>query len=861
MKKRNLGLIATLCFVTTFGVSASLTGATVNAATTTGAAVNVTSTNSIKQEHYSWNKAKTGAGGGFIPAVIFNQGEKDLIYTRTDMGGVYRWNPSTKTWKALTDWVSFDDWNLLGCESLATDPVETNRVYLAAGNYTNDWSGNGAILRSNDKGDTWEKIDLPFKIGGNMPGRSMGERLVIDPNDNKILYLGTHNGNGLWKSMDYGATWSKVETFTATGDYKDPNFNDEIGVVWVTFDQTTGSKGNASQTIYVGVADTKNSIYKSTDGGQTWVPVEGQPTLETQPSWVKTNKSTQKDEPRAFLPHHGVLSSDGYLYVTYSNDCGPYDGTKGDVWKYNTKTGEWKNISPVPSSSKDNYFGYGGLAVDAQNPKDIVVTSLNSWWPDTQMYRSTDGGESWKPIWSWDGYPNRKLNYTQDISKAPWLNWGAYKSMPEVTPKLGWMTGGISIDPFNSDRMMYGTGATLYGTDDLTNWDKGEKIDISVKADGIEEASVSAVVSPSTGAHLISGMGDICGFCHDDLDKAPSKMLLTPNFNTTSIDFAELQPNFIVRSGNVGDSDRNNVKSCGFSYDGGKNWFQGRDIDGISANSGGTVAAAADASVVVWAPTSGKISYSKSNGSSWTESKGIPQGAKVASDRVNPKVFYGLSNGKFYRSNDGGATFNVTNAEGLPKTGTDKFKAVPGKEGEIWLTGGSKNEGVYGMWHSTDYGETFIKIQDIQEADTIGYGKAPDGKNYVSIYTNAKINNVRGIFRSNDEGKTWTRINDDKHQYGCANADISGDPRIYGRVYIATNGLGVVYGDAASKEDATVNRGDINNDGNIDISDYVALQKHILGEDIDINTNNSDLNNDGKIDTADLFALRKMVLN
>ncbi len=62
---------------------------------------------------------------------------------------------------------------------------------------------------------------MPFKFGGNMPGRTMGERLVIDPNDNRILYLGARNGNGLWKSEDYGATWHKVSSFTAVGDVND----------------------------------------------------------------------------------------------------------------------------------------------------------------------------------------------------------------------------------------------------------------------------------------------------------------------------------------------------------------------------------------------------------------------------------------------------------------------------------------------------------------------------------------------------------------------------------------------------------------------------------------------------------------
>ena len=170
---------------------------------------------SAQSQTYTWRNVVTNGGGGFVPGIIFNPTEANLIYARTDIGGAYRWNASTSRWIPLMDAVSFDDWNLMGVDSLATDPVDPNRLYVLAGTYTNEWtSQNGAILRSTDRGNTFQRTNLPFKSGGNMPGRSMGERLAIDPNRNSILYLGARSGNGLWRSTDFGVTWARVTSFT-----------------------------------------------------------------------------------------------------------------------------------------------------------------------------------------------------------------------------------------------------------------------------------------------------------------------------------------------------------------------------------------------------------------------------------------------------------------------------------------------------------------------------------------------------------------------------------------------------------------------------------------------------------------------
>nr|WP_238162618.1 X2-like carbohydrate binding domain-containing protein [Cohnella sp. AR92] len=741
-------------------------------------------------EAYNWRNVVTGAGGGFVPGIIFNETQPNLIYARTDIGGAYRWNQSTSSWVSISDSVGWVDWNKNGVDALATDPVDPNRVYMATGTYTNDWDTNGQIMRSTDQGNTWQVTPLPFKVGGNMPGRSMGERLVIDPNKNSVLFFGTRSGNGLWKSTDYGVTWSKVTSFPNPGTYiQNPDLeygNDPVGLAWITFDKSTGSAGNATQTIYVGVADTGNSVYKSTDGGATWAAVPGQPT--------------------GYLPHHGVLASTGYLYISYSDGVGPYDGAKGDVWKLNTATGAWTKISPVPSSSTDNYYGYGGLAVDKQHPNTIMVATLNSWWPDANIFRSTDGGTTWTGIWEWNGYPSRTLRYAQDISAAPWLTFGKADNPPEPGLKLGWMIGDLEIDPFNSSRMMYGTGATIYGTNNLAAWDSGGTVNISVMAKGIEEMAVLGLVSPPSGAHLLSAIGDVSGFRHDDLTTAPTAYQTNPRWATTyGIDFAESNPSFVVRVGmaDYQDTTEYNPRSIGISTDGGTTWYKANSEPSGTAG-GGTVAVAADGSSILWSTSDKGVYYSKTNGNSWTASTGVPALAKIASDRVNKNKFYAFYEGTFYISTDGGATFAATGATGLPTNNVAgllpneaqiSLKTVPGIEGDIWFAGGNETEGIYGLWHSTNSGSSFTKLSNVQEADLIGLGKAAPGQTYMALYTVAKIDGVRGVFRSDDAGASWVRINDDQHQYARINMAITGDPRVYGRVYLGTNGRGILVAD------------------------------------------------------------------
>lgn len=777
-----------------------------------------------QSQTYTFHNVVTGGGGGFVVDVIFNQKQKDLIYAKTDIGGVYRWNPSSSTWTQLLSWVGTDQWNMTGGEAVATDAVDPNRLYIAGGTYTNSYAPtNGVILRSTDQGNTFQITQMPFKMGGNMPGRGMGERLAVDPNKDSIIYFSARSGNGLWKSTDFGVTWSKVTKFPDTGPFaenpSDPSgyLSDPVGVTWVTFDPSTGTTGNPTQTIYVGVGENgsgKANIYRSTDAGATWAAIPGEPTCSQSGNIVTCTGGATWDRTKTgnggsldwntggYLPHQGKLDSQGTLYVTYSDWEGPYNGNVGDVWKFVPSTSTWTKISPVPGTDTSNdYFGYGGLGVDMLHPGSLVVAAVNSWWPDGRMYRSTDGGTTWKPAWTYTSYPSRSLSFSMDISNAPWLNFGNTNPVdPVPAVKLGWMMEGLNIDPFNSDRMMYGTGATLYATNNLTTWDSGGTMNIKSTAMGIEEASVLDLVSPPSGtAHLYSIIGDIGGFRHDDLTKSPLAMYSIPYAGTyNAIDFAESNPNFLVRVGTGNPNPGNGIQPYhgnAFTYDGGNNWFQG-NADIVAGQGAGTVAAAADANRVLWAPNNAPVSYSTDNGNSWHASSGIPQGAVVASDRVNKNKFYGFGQGKFWMSTDGGATFTASATTGLPQAGDPvEVKAVFGHEGDVWLAGG-KTGNAYGLWYSTDGGVTFTKLSNVTGAEHIGFGMVAPGQSYPALYAVAVVGGLHTIYRSDNGGMTWVQITDAQHMFATIQT-ITGDPRIYGRVYFGTNGLGAFYGDLA----------------------------------------------------------------
>ena len=287
-------------------------------------------------------------------------------------------------------------------------------------------------------------------------------------------------------------------------------------------------------------------------------------------------------------------------------------------------------------------------------------------------------------------------------------------------------------------------------------------------------------------------MGDIRGFYHTSVSTSPSAQYSALT-STNSLDFAQNAPSKVVRAGN-GDSS-NCEKSFAYSTDGGQSWkIGGGQPAGVTGSNNDSIAMSADGARVVWAPNGIAAAYTSTNWTAasptWTAVTGLPPQAKVRADRVTANKWYGFSNGVFYVSTNG-TSFTATVSSGFPASA--KIVTVYNKANDVWLVSPDTSAG--GVWHSTNGGTSFNKLAGITLADGIGFGAPVTGATYPTIFLAGQIGGVRGFYDSTDGGSTWKQINDVNHQWYYSGFVITGDPNHVGRVYIATNGRGIIYGD------------------------------------------------------------------
>src|SRR4051812_42506521 len=81
---------------------------------------------------YTWRNLPFG-GGGFICSLVMHPRQPGLVYARAERGGVYRRDAHDQPWQPLLDHLGGPDADLMSVLSVAVDPQDPQRVYLACG--------------------------------------------------------------------------------------------------------------------------------------------------------------------------------------------------------------------------------------------------------------------------------------------------------------------------------------------------------------------------------------------------------------------------------------------------------------------------------------------------------------------------------------------------------------------------------------------------------------------------------------------------------------------------------------------------------------------------------------------------------
>jgi uncharacterized protein YjdB len=111
--------------------------------------------------------------------------------------------------------------------------------------------------------------------------------------------------------------------------------------------------------------------------------------------------------------------------------------------------------------------------------------------------------------------------------------------------------------------------------------------------------------------------------------------------------------------------------------------------------------------------------------------------------------------------------------------------------GEVWV---SLND--QGLYRSGDAGSTFNKIANVQTAFMFSFGQHAPSRLNPAVFVYGKVvgYDKEAVFRSDDMGQSWVKISLDNPFPGNDPNAMVGDRQVHGRIYIGTNGTGLLYG-------------------------------------------------------------------
>lgn len=195
-----------------------------------------------------------------------------------------------------------------------------------------------------------------------------------------LYYFGTVGG-GVWRTQDAGQTWDNIS---------DKYFGGSIGAVAVAeSDPNVIYVGEGEQTLRNNVASGAG-LWRSTDAGASW-------------------KSIGLQDSRHIARIRVHPKNADVLYVA----------ALGNLWKPNEMRGVFRSMDGGQTWKKILYIndkaGAADLILDPNNPRIIYASTWNmtrngyrmdSGGPDSKLWKSTDGGDTWENLSDKPGMPS-----------------------------------------------------------------------------------------------------------------------------------------------------------------------------------------------------------------------------------------------------------------------------------------------------------------------------------------------------------------------------------------------------------------------------------------------------------------------
>lgn len=294
-------------------------------------------------------------GLGRINCIAFHPTNANTFWVGTPAGGLWKTTDGGTTWTTNTD-----DLPVLGVSDIAIDPTNANTMYIATGDgdrgslsavygsFAGDTKSLG-VFKSIDGGATWNTTGLSWNINY---GRLI-RRLIINPNDPQILLAAT--SDGIWRTINGGSNWTKVQT----GYFMD-----------IEFKPTDPSVIYAS-TYY------NSEIFRSTDSGAGFVSVA------TITGAIRIDLAVSPNYP-TIVQAVCSESSGGLLGLWSSTNS----GASFSQYFTGTSSNNLLNCSDDASGTGGQGYYDLALAINPTNANDIWLGGVNTW-------NSTDGGVNW----------------------------------------------------------------------------------------------------------------------------------------------------------------------------------------------------------------------------------------------------------------------------------------------------------------------------------------------------------------------------------------------------------------------------------------------------------------------------------